>query len=126
MSRKAVEGKSGKTSSYKRAVYRGLVTDLLGYEKITTTEAKAKEVRSLADKVITLGKKGSLHSRRQALSFVMNKKIADKVFTELAPRFAERPGGYTRIIRLGPRLGDGAAMVQLELIEEHPPAADES
>lgn len=116
----------GRPTGHRIAMYRNLVTDLLDYEKITTTEAKAKEVRSLADKVITLGKNGSLHSRRQALSFVMNKKIADKVFTELAPRFAERPGGYTRIIRLGPRLGDGAAMVQLELIEDHPPAADES
>lgn len=98
-------------------MYRNLVTDLLGYEKITTTEAKAKEVRSLAEKMITLGKKSGLHSRRQALSFIFDEKVTEKVFTELAPRYAERPSGYTRITKLGPRLGDGAAMVQLELVK---------
>jgi large subunit ribosomal protein L17 len=99
------------------AMYRNLVTDLLGYEKITTTEAKAKEVRSLAERMITLGKKGGLHSRRQALSFVLDKAVTEKVFAELAPRYAERPGGYTRIIKLGRRVGDGAPMVQLELVK---------
>ena len=98
-------------------MYRNLVTDLLNYEKITTTEAKAKEVRGLAEKMITLGKEGGLHPRRRALSFIMDKKVTEKVFTELAPRYAERSGGYTRIIKLGPRLGDGAAMVQLELVK---------
>ena len=98
-------------------MYRNLVTDLLGYGKITTTEAKAKQARSLAEKMITLGKEGGLHSRRQALAFIFNKKVTDKVFAELASRYAERPGGYTRITKLGPRLGDGAAMVQLELVE---------
>jgi large subunit ribosomal protein L17 len=93
------------------------VTDLLNYEKITTTEAKAKEARGLAEQMITLGKKTGLHSRRQALSFITDEKVVDKVFTELAPRYAERPGGYTRITRIGPRLGDGAPMVQLELIK---------
>ena len=117
MGRKAVEGKSGKTSSYRRAMYRNLVTDLLGYEKITTTEAKAKQARSLVEKMITLGKKGSLHSRRQALSFIFDEKVTDKVFTELAERYANRPGGYTRITKVGRRLGDGAAMVQLELVK---------
>ncbi len=117
MGRKVVEGKSGKTSSYRRAMYRNLVTDLLGYEKITTTETKAKQVRSLAEKMITLGKQGGLHSRRQALSFIFDKKVTDKVFTDLAQRYAERPGGYTRIIKLDRRLGDGAAMVQLELVK---------
>ena len=117
MSRKAVIGKSGKTPSYRRAMYRNLVTDLLDYEKITTTEAKAKQVRGLAEKMITLGKRGGLHSRRQALSFVFDKKVADKIFAELAQRYADRPGGYTRITKLGPRLGDGAAMVQLELVK---------
>ncbi len=117
MGRKAVEGKSGKTSDYRRAMYRNLVTDLLGYEKITTTEAKAKQVRGLAEKMITLGKQGSLHSRRQALSFIFNEKVTEKVFSELAKRYAGRPGGYTRITKLGRRLGDGAAMVQLELVK---------
>ncbi len=117
MSRKAVEGKSGKTSSYKKAMYRNLVTDLLGYEKITTTETKARRARGLAEKMITLGKQGGLHCRRQALSFIFDEKVTAKVFTELAQRYAERPGGYTRITKLGPRLGDGAAMVQLELVK---------
>jgi large subunit ribosomal protein L17 len=98
-------------------MYRNLVTDLLGYEGINTTEAKAKEVRGLAEKVITLGKKGGLHARRQALSFITDTRVVEKVFTDLAPRYAERSGGYTRIMKLGPRLGDGAAMVRLELVE---------
>jgi len=98
-------------------MYRNLVTDLLRYEKIATTEAKAKEVRGLAEKMITLGKEGGLHSRRQALSFILDKKVTERVFDELAPRYAERPGGYTRITKLGPRLGDGAAIVQLELVK---------
>ncbi len=99
------------------AMYRNLVTDLLGYEKIITTEAKAKEVRGLVEKVVTLGKKGGLHARRQALSFILDEKVTEKVFAELATRYAERPGGYTRITKLGPRLGDGAAMVQFELVK---------
>ena len=117
MGRKAVEGKSGKTTSYRRAVYRNLVTDLLGYEKITTTEAKAKQIRGLAEKMITLGKKGGLHSRRQALSFIFDKNVTEKVFTELAKWYADRSGGYTRITKLGPRLGDAAVLVQLELVK---------
>ena len=116
--RHRVSGKRlSRDTSHRRALYRNLVTDLLRYEKITTTEAKAKEVRGLAEKMITLGKKGGLHSRRQALSFILDKKVAEKVFTELAPRYAERPGGYTHIIKLGPRLGDQAPMVQLELVK---------
>ena len=98
-------------------MFRNLVTDLLGYEKVTTTEAKAKEVRGLAEKMITLGKAGDLSSRRQALSFIIDKKVVDKIFNDLAPRYAERPGGYTRITKLGARLGDGAAIVQLELVK---------
>jgi large subunit ribosomal protein L17 len=93
------------------------VTDLLKYEKITTTEAKAKEVRSLAEKMITLGKKSGLSSYRRALSFLMDEKVAEKLFAELVPRYGERHGGYTRIIKLEPRLGDGAPMVQLKLVE---------
>lgn len=117
MGRKVVEGKSGKMGSYRKALYRGLVTDLLGYEKITTTETKAKEIRGLAEKMITLGKDGGLHSRRQALAYIYDKKVTDKVFAELAERYAARAGGYTRIIKIGPRLGDGAPMVQLELVK---------
>jgi len=104
-------------SGQRRALYRNLVTDLLGHEKIVTTEAKAKEVRGLAEKMITLGKAGDLHSRRQAMSFILDKTVTEKLFTALSARYAERRGGYTRIIKLGPRLGDGAPMVQLELIK---------
>ncbi len=116
MRHKLAGRKLNRPSGHRRAMYRNLVTDLLNYEKIITTEAKAKEVRGLAERMITLGKEGGLHPRRQALSFILNKKVAEKVFTELAPRYAERHGGYTRILKLGPRLGDGAAMVQLELV----------
>jgi len=117
MRHKVAGRKLGRATGHRRAMYRNLVTDLLGYEKITTTEAKAKEVRGLAEKMITLGKEGGLHSRRRALAFIIDKKVTEKVFTELAPRYAERPGGYTRITKLGPRLGDEAAMVQLELVK---------
>ena len=117
MRHKIAGRKLSRSTGHRMAMYRNLVTDLLGYEKITTTEAKAKEVRGLAEKMITLGKEGQLHSRRQALSFIIDKKVAEKVFTELAPRYAERPGGYTRITKLGRRLGDGAAVVQLELVK---------
>ena len=116
MRHKVAGRKLSRPSGHRRALYRNLVTALLNYEKITTTEAKAKEVRGLAEEMITLGKDGELHSRRQALSFIIDKKVTEKVFTELAPRYAERPGGYTRIVKLGPRLGDGANMVQLELV----------
>lgn len=105
------------STGHRRLLYRNLVTDLLGYGKIVTTEAKAKEVRGLAEKMITLGKEGGLNSRRQALSYILNKAVVDKLFAELAPKYVERHGGYTRIIKLGPRLGDGAPMVQLELVE---------
>jgi large subunit ribosomal protein L17 len=105
-----------RSTGHRRALYRNLVTDLLRYEKVVTTEAKAKEVRPLAEKVITLGKQGTLHARRQALSFVLDKRVVDKVFEEVGPRYLDRPGGYTRVVKLGPRLGDGAPMAQLELV----------
>jgi len=117
MRHKIAGRKLGRTTSHRKALYRNLVTDLLNYEKITTTEAKAKEIRSLAEKMITLGKEQNLHSRRQALSFILDKKVTDKVFEEFATRYVDRPGGYTRIVKLGPRLGDGAPMVRLELVE---------
>ena len=117
MRHKIAGRKLGRSTAHRRALYRNLVTDLLGYEKITTTEAKAKEVRGLAEKMITMGKKSGLHSYRQALSFIMDKKVVEKVFAELAPRYGERHGGYTRMVKLEPRLGDGAPMVKLELVE---------
>lgn len=107
----------GRPTAHRLAMYRNLVTDLLRKEYISTTEPKAKEVRGMAEKIITLGKKESLHARRQALAFVSDKKVVAKVFDELVERYAERPGGYTRIIKLGPRHGDGAPMVRLELVQ---------
>jgi large subunit ribosomal protein L17 len=104
-------------TGHRISMYYNLVSDLLSYEKITTTEAKAKEVRGIAEKVITLGKEGSLQSRRRVLSMTNDKKVVAKLFDELASRYANRTGGYTRIIKLGPRLGDAAPMVQLELVE---------
>lgn len=109
--------KLGRPVAHRLALYRNLVADLMRHEKIVTTEAKAKEVRSLAEKMITLGKEGSVASRRRALTFITDKKVVDKIFTNLAPRCANRPGGYTRLIKLGPRVGDSAPMVRLELVE---------
>ena len=97
-------------------MFRGQVTELLRHEKIRTTEAKAKEVRGLAERIITLGKEGSLASRRRALRFVTDPVVVKKVFEEIGPRYADRHGGYTRVLKLGPRQGDGAAMAQLELV----------
>ena len=108
--------KLSRSTGHRRALYRNLVTDLLRYEKIVTTEAKAKSACPLAEKMITLGKQGTLHARRQALTFVLDKRVVDRIFEEIGPRYAERPGGYTRMVKLGPRLGDGAPMVQLELV----------
>jgi large subunit ribosomal protein L17 len=107
----------GRDSSHRQAMYRNMVTDLLKHEKIITTEAKAKEVRGMAEKMITLGKKSGLHAYRQALTFITDTKTTEKLFADLGPRYKERPGGYTRIIKLAPRLGDNAAMVQLELVK---------
>ncbi len=109
--------KFNRPTSQRWAMYRGLVTDLMSYESIVTTEAKAKEIRSLAEKMITLGKDGSLASRRQALAFIYIESVADKVFKEIAPRYAERHGGYTRMTKLGPRPGDWAPLVKLELVK---------
>jgi large subunit ribosomal protein L17 len=95
---------------------RNQVTDLLRHEKIVTTEAKAREVRGIAERMITWGKKGSLHARRQVLRVVTDKETVRKLFDDLGPRFADRAGGYTRIVRLGPRRGDAARMAQLELV----------
>ena len=109
--------KLGRQSGHRKALYRNLVTDLLKHEKLVTTEAKAKEIQAMAEKVITLGKKSGLHSYRQTLSFIMDKRVTEKVFADLAKRYSERPGGYTRIIKLEPRLGDGAPMAKIELVE---------
>ena len=101
----------------RRALLRGLTSELVQHERITTTLAKAKETRIVAEKLITHGKKGTLHHRRLALSQIPNKKVVKKVFDDLSQRYADRPGGYTRIIKLGPRQGDGAQMAVIELVE---------
>jgi large subunit ribosomal protein L17 len=113
-----ITGRSlSRDSGHRKALYRNLVTALLKHEKIVTTEAKAKEVRGMAEKMITLGKQSGLHSYRQALTFIVDKKVTEKIFSELGPRYKERVGGYTRIVKLEPRLGDNAPMVQLELVK---------
>jgi large subunit ribosomal protein L17 len=108
----------GRTTSHREAMFRNLVTSFLNYEKITTTDAKAKEIRSVAEKMITLGKRGDLHSLRQAASYIREKSIVTKLFTTIAPRYKDRPGGYTRIVKLGIRQGDAAPVSLIELVEE--------
>ena len=113
-----IAGRSlSRDSGHRKALYRNLVTALLKHEKIVTTEAKAKEIRSMAEKMITLGKQSGLSSYRQALTFITDKQVTEKIFSELGPRYKERAGGYTRIVKLEPRLGDNAPMVQLELVK---------
>ena len=108
----------GRTTSHREAMFRNLVTSFLTHEKITTTDAKAKEIRSVAEKMITLGKRGDLHSLRQAASFIREKSVVTKLFTTIAPRYKDRPGGYTRIVKLGFRQGDTAPVSIIELVEE--------
>ena len=107
--------KLGRNTSHRRALYRNLATSLLEHGRIETTEAKAKELRAIADKLITLGKRGGLHARRQALSFVRTETVVSKLFAEISPRYASRAGGYTRIIPTRVRLGDAAPMAVVEL-----------
>jgi large subunit ribosomal protein L17 len=109
--------KLGRPIGHRWSMYRNLVTDLLNHEKITTTVPKAKEARSLAEKMITLGKEGSLASRRRALAFVFDEKVVDKVFTVYAPRYKTRAGGYTRLLKVGTREGDQAPMALIEMVE---------
>ncbi|MEO8540869.1 MAG: 50S ribosomal protein L17 [bacterium] len=107
----------GRDTSHRLSLYRNLVTDLLRYERITTTEAKAKEIRPMAERIITLGRRGDLHARRLAMRFVFDPKVVKKVFDEIGPRMATRPGGYLRITGLEPRKGDGAKMAVIELVD---------
>lgn len=110
--------KLGRTKSHREMMLRNMVASLFENESIRTTEAKAKEARKLAERVLTWGKRGDLHSRRLALSYIANAELVKKVFESIAPRFEERDGGYTRIIRLNERRGDAAPMVILELTEK--------
>ncbi len=106
----------GVKSAHRRAMLRNMTTSLLKHGRIETTETRAKEVRKTTEKMITLGKKGDLHARRQALAFVMEEDVVTKLFEEIATKYADRQGGYTRIIKLGQRQGDGAPMAIIELV----------
>ena len=117
--------KLGRTSAHRKALFRNMVTSLLQHEQIRTTDAKAKELRGVAERMITLGKKGTLHARRQALRTIRSKDVTSKVFDELADRYRERPGGYTRVIKLGQRPGDAAPMAIIELVDRQEGAAQE-
>ena len=110
--------KLGRTSAHRKAMLRGLVTYLLEEGKVETTLTRAKEVRSVAEKMITLGKKNTLASYRQALAYITKEDVAKKLFVEIAPKFENRNGGYTRIYKLGPRRGDAAEMAIITLVEE--------
>ena len=110
--------KLGRTSSHKEAMLRHMVTSVIKYERIRTTDMKAKELRKVAEKMITLGKKGSLHARRQALSVIRDKSLVSKLFGELTERYRNRAGGYTRIIKVGYRFGDNAPVSILEFIPD--------
>jgi len=110
--------KLSRLSSHRWALYRNLVSVLLAHERITTTEAKAKEIQGLTEKMVTLGKDGSLASRRRALAFIIDRKVVEKLFEEIAPRYSEQSGGYTRLVKLGPRHGDNAPMAQIELVKQ--------
>ncbi|MBO7701100.1 MAG: 50S ribosomal protein L17 [Eubacteriaceae bacterium] len=110
--------KLGKTADQRRALLRGLVTDTLKYGKIETTVYRAKETKRLVDKMITLGKKNDLAAKRRALSYIYDEATVYKLFDEIAPKYENRKGGYTRLVRLGTRRGDGAETAILELVEE--------
>lgn len=112
----------GRSSSHRQALIRNQITDLLRHERIVTTEAKAKTLRPAAEKVITLGKRGTLHARRQAAATLTDRRVVRRLFDDIAPRFASRRGGYTRIVKLGPRKGDGARMALIELVDGAPPS----
>ncbi len=115
--------KLGRDSAHRRALYANLTGALIEHGRIKTTEAKAKEVRPIAEKMITLGKRGDLAAHRQAVAFLRSKSAAHKLFSDVAPRFADRDGGYTRVVKLGPRQGDAALMAYLELVDHVPERA---
>ncbi len=108
--------KLGRTSSHRDAMFRNMVTSLFEHERIVTTKEKAKELRPIAEKMITLAKRGDLHARRQALSYIRSKDVVEKLFTDIQEQFADRKGGYTRILQTGVRKGDNASMAIIELV----------
>lgn len=116
MRHKVVGRKLGRNASQRKAMFRNMVTSLLEHERIVTTVPKAKEVRRVAEKMITLGKRGDLHARRQAMTYIRSKAVVAKLFDDLSEQYADRQGGYTRIIRTGTRSGDAAPMAIIELV----------
>jgi len=115
--------KLGRDSAHRKALYSNLAGALIEHGRIKTTVAKAKAVKPFAEQMITLGKRGDLHARRLALAELRSQDVVHQLFADVAPRFANRPGGYTRIVKLGPRLGDAAEMVYLELVDYEPTGA---
>src|ERR671932_1480533 len=115
--------KLGRDAAQRRALYAGLAGALIEHGRIKTTEAKAKAVKPIAEQMITLGRRGDIHARRQATAYLRSQDVVHKLFSDVAPRFADRPGGYSRIVKLGPRAGDAAEMVYLELVDYAPPGA---
>jgi large subunit ribosomal protein L17 len=121
--RHAVKGrKLGRTTSHREALFRNQLQSLMDKERIITTLPKAKELRPLAERVITRGKRGTVHARRWALRWLLRRDLVKKLFDDIAPRFSERPGGYLRIVKLGPRQGDGAEMAVIEMVDRIAPA----
>ncbi len=118
--------KLGRDSAHRKALYSNLAGALIEHGRIKTTVAKAKAVKPFAEQMITLGKRGDLHARRLALAELRSQDVVHQLFADVAPRFADRPGGYTRIVKLGPRLGDAAEMVYLELVDYVPADASPS
>jgi large subunit ribosomal protein L17 len=115
--------KLGRDSAHRKSLYSNLAGALIEHGRIKTTEAKAKAVKPFAEQMITLGKRGDLHARRLALAELRSQDVVHQLFADVAPRFADRPGGYTRIVKLGPRYGDAAEMVYLELVDYEPAGA---
>jgi len=108
----------GRTATHRRAMLRNMATSLFQHDRIVTTEAKAKELRPYAERLITLARRGDLHARRQVERRIKDRTVAGRLFAEIGPRFASRPGGYTRIVKLGHRDGDGAEIARIELLSE--------
>jgi large subunit ribosomal protein L17 len=112
--------KLGRDAAHRKALYANLTASLIQHGRIKTTVAKAKEVRPVAEEMITLGRRGDVPARRQALKFLRSQDVVHKLFSDVGPRFADRPGGYSRIVKLGPRQGDAAEMAYLELVDYSP------
>jgi large subunit ribosomal protein L17 len=117
--------KLGRDSAHRKALFANLTAALIEHGRIKTTETKAKAVRPMAEKMVTLGREGTIHARRQALAYLRTQEIVHQLFSEVAPRFVGRPGGYTRIVKLGPRQGDAAPMAYLEFVDFVPSAGED-